>query len=57
MNYLQLYIDYSIKYKKIVGNNLNNDIKMMIWNKYKTICLIEKLKNYLKKLFSDVKNV
>ena len=50
MNYLELYLDYSIKYKKIVGDNLNNDLKMIIWKKYKTLCLVEKLKKYIEKI-------
>lgn len=35
MNLLQLYIDFNIKYKLIVGTKLNNDLKIYIWDIYK----------------------
>ena len=37
MNFLATYIDFSIKYKLLVGNNLNEDIRVYIWNIYKTL--------------------
>ena len=50
MNFLVTYIDFSIKYKLLVGNNLNEDIKIYIWNIYKKIVASEILIKYMKKL-------
>jgi hypothetical protein len=37
MNFLVTYIDFSIKYKLLVCNNLNEDLKIYIWNIYKKL--------------------
>ena len=47
---LHTYIDFSIKYKLLVGNNLNNDIKKYIWNIYKKITAQDVLIKGFKKI-------
>lgn len=50
MNFLVTYIDFSIKYKLLVGNNLNEDIKIYIWNIYKKLIASDILIKYMKKI-------
>jgi hypothetical protein len=47
---LKTYLIFSINYKKNVGNNLNNDLKMDIWNIYKKVVAF----NFLKLQFSKI---
>ena len=34
---LHYYLEYSIKYNLLVGDNLNSDLKKYIWDIYKKI--------------------
>ena len=49
MNNLKLYVDFSYKYKILVGDNLNLVIKHYIWIIYKKIIAIELIKKFLNK--------
>ena len=48
MNLLETYIGFSIKYNILVGKNLNNDLKIYIWNIYKKLYAYQILENFLK---------
>jgi hypothetical protein len=50
MNLLQLYIDFNIKFKLVVGNKLNYDIKKYIWDIYKKDYAINILIREFKKI-------
>ena len=49
MNLLETYIDFSIKYKILVGNDLNNDLKYFIWKIYQKLVASEILQNFISK--------
>jgi hypothetical protein len=34
MYFIKTYLDFSYKYNILVNNNLNNDIKLLIWKIY-----------------------
>jgi hypothetical protein len=50
MNFLVTYIDFSIKYKLLVGNNLNEDIRVYIWKIYKRLIAKDILIDYFNTL-------
>lgn len=49
MNSIKLYIDFSSKYKILVGDNLNIELKIYIWKIYKKIISLDKIKTFLTK--------
>ena len=49
MYLINTYLDFSFKYKIIVGDNLNEDIKKIIWKIYIKLIANDIIKNFLKK--------
>jgi len=49
MSRLAIYLDFSYKYKKLVQNKLNNDIKFIIWKIYLKLFMTEKIKKFISK--------
>lgn len=41
---LAIYIDFSIKYKYLVGDSLNNDVRRIIWKIYLKSIMRDKIK-------------
>ena len=46
MVFIKEYIDFSIKYKYLVGNKLPIEIKRYIWEHYRILVAIDKIRKY-----------
>ena len=49
MYFLKTYIDFSIKYNILVKDNLNEDVKGIIWKIYKYLISYNILQKFIKK--------